>query len=397
MKTISGLVYATSGQLKSLRLDLGTSCGPSYVDIQTVQLPHTLNYYRGFGVSSSGTTPSRFRQIVNDVGSALGSPAQRRNVLVYADYLGAKNIDNSPFNAAGQAELVSGPLGISDQPGSGNPSNAGGLSAVAYGLGRVHFTSDSPAFADEVPLHEITHNLGAVQDSATHTSHGGHCYDEYDVECYNDGGSYFTNGGAPTTSCSDYGHEVYDCNLDDYFNPSPAPPNYLYDHWNLFNSAFLCEAATCGSGTTSGGEPPIAPPPPPVTVVNPPPTAKNPPAEAAFTSSTLARAVGLLRAAARVAVRASDGRAALRVGRAYCPNVCRGSLSLYVLRGPGVRHTLSIGRMSFSLRQGQSADLRVPIPAKVRRLLRRNRRLNASLALTANRVTVTRRFTLRAA
>ncbi|HEV7460845.1 MAG TPA: hypothetical protein VGN78_09935, partial [Solirubrobacteraceae bacterium] len=212
-----------------------------------------------------------------------------------------------------------------------------------------------------------------------------------------DGGSYFTNGGAPTTSCSDYGHEVYDCNLDDYFNPSPAPGNYLYDHWNLFNSAFLCEAATCGSGTTSGGEPPIAPPPPPVTVVNPPPTAKNPPAEAAFTSSTLARAVGLLRAAARVAVRASDARAALRVGRAYCPNVCRGSLSLYVLRGLGVGHTLSIGRMSFSLRPGQSADLRVPIPAKVRRLLRRNRRLNASLALTANRVTVTRRFTLRAA
>jgi hypothetical protein len=395
MKTISGLVYATSGQLKSLRLDLGTSCGPAYVDIQTVQLPHTLNYYRDYGVNSS---PSRFRQIVNDVRAALGSSAQRRNVLVYADYLAMNNSDNSPFNASGQAELRSGPLGVSDQPGSANPSNAGGLYAVAFGRGLSHFTSNSPAFGDEVPLHEITHNLGAVQDSAPNSSHGGHCFDESDVECYNDGGSYFTGGGAIVQSCSDSAHEVYDCNLNDYFNPSPTPDNYLHNHWNLFNSAFMCDAATCGTGTTGGGEPPISPPPPPPpTVVNPPPTAKSPPAQAAFTSSTLARAVGLLHATARVAVRLSDARAALRVGRAFCPNVCRGSLSLYVLRGPGVRHTLSLGRMSFSLRQGQSADLRVRIPAKARRLLRRNRRLNASLALTANRVTVTRRFTLRAA
>jgi hypothetical protein len=98
-----------------------------------------------------------------------------------------------------------------------------------------------------------------------------------------------------------------------------------------------------------------------------------------------------------VAVRLGDARAALRVGRAFCPNVCRGSLSLYVLRGPGVRHALSLGRVSFSLHQGQSADLRVPIRGNVRRLLRRTRKLNASLTLTANRVTMTRRFTLRAA
>jgi hypothetical protein len=39
----------------------------------------------------------------------------------------------------------------------------------------------------------------------------------------------------------------------------------------------------------------------------------------------------------------------------------------------------------------------VPIRGNVRRLLRRTRKLNASLTLTANRVTMTRRFTLRAA
>jgi hypothetical protein len=386
-------VYATSGQLRSLRFDLGTSCGGAYVDVQTVPLPHTLDYYRGYGVNGS---PSRFDQIVNDVAAALGSPPQRRNVLVYADYLGATNINGSSFGAAGQAELIAGSPGISDQPGSGNPSNAGGLYAVAYGLGRPHFTSNSQAFGDEVPLHEITHTLGAVQDSAPHSSHAGHCYDESDVECYNDGGSYFANGGAIVASCSDSAHEVYDCNGNDYFNPSPPPSNYLANHWNLFNSAFMCDAATCGTGTTGSG-PSTVPPPSPTTVVNPAPPATNPPSPVAFTSSTLARAVGLLRAAARVAVRLRDARPSLRVGRAVCPSVCRGSVSLYVLRGPGVRHTLSLGRISFSLRPGESTDLRLPVSARVSRLLRRNRKLNASLTLTANHATVTRVFTLRPA
>jgi hypothetical protein len=394
VKTSSGLVYATSGQLRSLRFDLGTSCGGAYVDIQTVPLPHTLDYYRGYRVNGS---PSRFSQIVNDVAAALGSPAQRRNTLVYADYLGATNIDGSSFGASGQAQLIARPLGVSDQPGSGNPHNAGDLAAVAYGMGRTYFTSNNKAFGDEVALHEITHMLGAVQDSAPHSSQAGHCFDEYDVECYNDGGSYFAAGGPIVVSCSDAAHQVYDCNLDDYFNPSPAPGSYLATHWNVFNSAFLCDAANCGTATTAGGAPPTSTAPPPATVVNPPPTAKNPPAAAAFTASTLARAVGLLRAAARVAVRVRDARPTLRVGRASCPNVCRGSVSLYVLRGHGVRHTLSLGRVSFSLRQGESVDLRVPLSAKVRRLLRRSRTLNASLTLTANRATVTRRFTLHAA
>ena len=72
------------------------------------------------------------------------------------------------------------------------------------------------------------------------------------------------------------------------------------------------------------------------------------------------------------------------------------SVSAYVLRGRGVRHTVSVGRVAFSLLQGESSDLRVPISAAARRLLRRNRVVNASLTLTANRAMVTRRFTLRA-
>ncbi|HEV7363205.1 MAG TPA: hypothetical protein VGN71_02360 [Solirubrobacteraceae bacterium] len=393
IKTISGLVYATSGQLRSLRVDLGTSCGGAYVDIQTVQLPHALDYYRGYDVNGS---PSRFDQIVNDVAAALGSSAQRRNALVYADYLGATNIDGTSFGAAGQGELITGPPGVSDQPGSGNPHNAGGFYAVAYGLGRTYFTSNSQAFGDEVPLHEITHTLGAVQDSAPHSSQAGHCYDESDVECYNDGGSYFATGGSTVAACSDGAHQVYDCNLDDYFSPSPAPGSYLATHWNLFNSVFLCDATTCGTGTTGAAAPPTSPAPPPTTVVSPAPTATNPPSTVAFRPGTLARAVSLVRATVRVAARSRQPWPTLRIGRAACPNVCRGAVSVYVLRGHGVRHALSLGRVSFSLMPGRSAELRVAIPTRVLRLLQRQRKLNASLTLTANRTTVTRLFTLRA-
>ena len=53
--------------------------------------------------------------------------------------------------------------------------------------------------------------------------------------------------------------------------------------------------------------------------------------------------------------------------------------------------------ISFSLRQGESTDLRLPVSARVSRLLRRNRKLNASLTLTAHHATVTRVFTLRPA
>ena len=196
-------------------------------------------------------------------------------------------------------------------------------------------------------------------------------------------------------SCSDSLHEVYDCGLDDFFNPSPAPGSYLATHWNLYDSVFLCAAGTCGDGSTASSPPPVSTTPPPTTVVAPP-SATTPPATS-FKPGTLAGAVRLVRAAARIVIRLATPRPALAIGRATCPNVCRGAVSLYVLRGHGVHHSLRLGRVTFSLREGHAADLRVPIPASVVALLRRHRRLNASLTLTANRSALTRRFTLRAA
>ena len=44
-------------------------------------------------------------------------------------------------------------------------------------------------------MHEQGHNMGAVQNSAPHSTDAGHCYQLNDVMCYNDGGLYFQDGG----------------------------------------------------------------------------------------------------------------------------------------------------------------------------------------------------------
>lgn len=86
----------------------------------------------------------------------------------------------------------------------------------------------------ESELHEIMHNMGAVQDSAPHSTKRGHCTDGYEVMCYGDGGP-----GAQTTNCSLSHLYLLDCNNDDYFSANPAADSYLATHWNVFNSNYL--------------------------------------------------------------------------------------------------------------------------------------------------------------
>lgn len=105
-------------------------------------------------------------------------------------------------------------------------------------------------------LHELMHTLGAVQNSAPHSSQNGHCFDEYDVMCYQDGGSYFTGGGTIQYFCSDIADNLnfYDVKVDcghnknqggtagvpgeDYWHPG-TPTGYLATHWNTAKSRFL--------------------------------------------------------------------------------------------------------------------------------------------------------------
>jgi hypothetical protein len=223
-----------TGGLRALRFDMGTSCGPQYVDIQVVHLPSPRSYYL-----------DQFSRVRNDVAAALGPTAGPRNVYVVADRLTASGV-------YGQGEVWS-----DDSPGAGNAHNGGGFTAIMW----MNSTTapSTTGWQPTVMLHEITHNLGGVQPSAPHSTPFSHCWDGQDVMCYADG----STGSQPYTSAicptiSGALPQTFDCNRDDYFNPAPAPGSYLATHWNVYRSVFLGPCSQLGSAC--GGATVPAPP-----------------------------------------------------------------------------------------------------------------------------------------
>lgn len=116
-----------------------------------------------------------------------------------------------------------------------NPNNVGysGWSRIDRGCWGLLNDAGDP---QSVEAHELFHNLGAVQDSAPHSSKAGHCFDEFDVMCYEDGGPR----GVMQTICGGRMDNPWlDCRRDDYFNPSPPRGSYLAGHWNSAKSRYL--------------------------------------------------------------------------------------------------------------------------------------------------------------
>ncbi|MFV0318616.1 MAG: hypothetical protein ACK5O2_16840 [Microthrixaceae bacterium] len=86
-----------------------------------------------------------------------------------------------------------------------------------------------------VPLHELTHTLGAVQQSAPNYANGGHCDDEYDLMCYGPG----MRQVCPSTMGGRLSESMLDCNNDDYFDTDPVVGEYLCNRWNTSDSPYL--------------------------------------------------------------------------------------------------------------------------------------------------------------
>lgn len=218
-----------SDHTKSLRFDLGTDCGPAYVDIATVKLPKAASYYQ--------VTSERFFRILDDMQDMLGAMgvADGTNLVVFADGLGS-----------GDGVVGESTWEDDDNPDPrANRANQGNQAAMLYGddaYGDMRYGGSASL------VHEMTHSLGSVNKSAPNATDYGHCTDEADVMCYVDSASTVTR-----QVCDYQGDQdgVLDCNRDDYFNPAPAAGSYLATHWNTYNSSYLCALAECTTPDTT--------------------------------------------------------------------------------------------------------------------------------------------------
>jgi hypothetical protein len=253
--TVREWVIAASGGRKSIRFDTGTDCGPDYVDIAVIRLPQTRAFYQG--------TPYRADLVSQDVEARLLGMVGQWNTLIYADGLYAND------GVTGTGMLV-----MDSRPGAVNQSNIGGATAMLWGHGGPDFGYERQTTF----LHEATHNLGAVQDDAPHSTRAGHCFEMWDVMCYDDGGP--AAGGLFTNpACPDAFPLPFECGGDDYFAVSPPTGSYLAGHWNVYDSAFLCVVSSCltSSTTPAPTEPPPGTTPPPAPAPTTPTEPATPP------------------------------------------------------------------------------------------------------------------------
>ncbi len=226
-------IAAQTGSGKSIRFDLGTDGGTGCVDITSIALPGTAAYYDSgtFGKIVTDVAAAGFSGFSTSPGSTL--PATPRNLMIYAD-----------LDPTGTTQGTAQQYGEDSE--AGGYHNLGGLMGVIYDQAAV--LTDATAAGIEkrrvAVMHETGHMLGAVQgvlpadDDPPNGSSAGHCFEEWDVMCYDDGTPF-----ALTYTCGTELSPVpslFDCAQDDYFDPTETASTYLDTHWNLYDSPFMC-------------------------------------------------------------------------------------------------------------------------------------------------------------
>jgi hypothetical protein len=124
-----------------------------------------------------------------------------------------------------------GPGAKDDRPGAENRYNSGPELAT-MGTGCWSWATTG---------HELLHTLGAVLPGAPNASAHGHCWDDEDIMCYDDGGIPDPPGGIVKV-CANAPENLLDCNHDDYFSTRPVAGSWLANHWNVANSQYLITA-----------------------------------------------------------------------------------------------------------------------------------------------------------
>jgi hypothetical protein len=159
----------------------------------------------------AGALGSDFWGTVNAI-KALGFKDPNRKYLMFAD-----------------ANQLCG-IGTLYDDESTSLSNSNNGSAASY----ARVDTNCWSTGHSVAAHELTHTLGGVQDGAPHSTTNGHCFDESDLMCYDDGSGIPMRQICPTAQ-----EQLLDCNHDDYFSTDPAANSYLATHWNTARSSFL--------------------------------------------------------------------------------------------------------------------------------------------------------------
>ena len=206
---------------RAIRFDMGTSCGPQYLDITIMRMRRDTAALRDAATRPNGTLDAVYDEL-RQAGWPVTLPTQSDAPLRPFNYVVWLDGPAIP-DACGQATLYGDPRRTPD-----NRNNLGGSVAVIFRSGDGFCGSDAVR-------HESGHTLGAVLPGvAPHSDGSGHCTDAVeDTLC---------NADSPTRSTGLFEGEFFDYANDDYWDPPVGPP---LPWWTVNLSRFLCPNPTC--------------------------------------------------------------------------------------------------------------------------------------------------------
>ena len=208
----SALLVSTRG--REIRWDLRAG---GYLDITVFQSRYRASQLAG---------GNQFTLVANELAASGKFSNANKKYVAWLDagsaYCGQGTLYNDPSRAATNASNTQRTTGIVYRPYPTNDPTTGG-----FCRGRTL-------------LHELGHNLGAVQPAAPNDFDGAHCDDSAeDVMCYTAQAEARLG-----VEAADTGEAVFDYNSDDYWDPSPAAP---LGWWTVNLNRYLCpgDATTC--------------------------------------------------------------------------------------------------------------------------------------------------------
>ncbi|HEY3187055.1 MAG TPA: hypothetical protein VGJ70_06255 [Solirubrobacteraceae bacterium] len=211
---------------RAIRFDLGTTCGPDFLDISVLHMHRDSATLRREATETNGTLNAVYDELAA-AGFPVTSPDTAEAPLRAVNYV--VWLDGpAPAGACGQATLYDDPRRIES-----NRNNMGGSVALL-------FRTEGGFCGPDAVRHEIGHTLGAVQPrAAPHADDTGHCTDALeDTLCLN---------SAPSRTSSATQSQFFDYGNDDYWDP---PDGAALPWWTANLSRFLCWEAGCNGVRT---------------------------------------------------------------------------------------------------------------------------------------------------